>query len=218
MPTQGASLSYTEDELSVQLTKALSSLSIAEDDTIASYLEGLLKEEDIDDEEKREAITEFLSEIIPEDNPSLSRTIDEWIRNWNVLMSQKQELEQVRARQKLMELQAKESAILRQDAGNTLANSDEVKQNQLSEEEKRRREVLLRKFGYLEEEKEDDDDARMDKNMNALKVKQQEEKRRDEMKKKAEMDKQRIKEQKEKEMQLREAERKRTMKKEKRRM
>lgn len=210
---------FTEEDLSSQLTTALSSLSIAEDDTITSYLEGLLKEEDIDDEEKREAITEFLSEIIPHDDSSLAETIDKWINNWNTFMKQKQKQEEERVRQKFLELQRKESEILQKDIGkeDSAQDHEAMKKKALSDEEKRRREVLMQKFGY-EEEAEDNANNLGGENTNALKVKQQEDKRRDEMKKKSEIEKQRIKEQQERELKAREAERKRTQKQEKRRM
>ncbi|CAO3683852.1 unnamed protein product [Umbelopsis ramanniana] len=210
------------------------------DNEISEYVAGIVSEEFLEEFEKREALTEFLSESTDKPTDDL---VDSFFIRWNEDQEKEKlaaEAAKAEAASKAKEREKKslaagiESAIV--DGKEPLTMSRRMAPKQLTKEEKAQRERLMREYGYdLDEvvegangeteilykdrsKKPTGDDPLLMKNQNASKIKEEEQRRREKMKQDSEREKERILQQQEKQKLDREKEKRRTMKKEKRRM
>ncbi|KAI8374859.1 hypothetical protein BD560DRAFT_393445 [Blakeslea trispora] len=137
-----------------QVVDQLANIELKDQD-IAEYITGILTDNSMEDDEKHEVMTEFLSEATDKDTEALITTL--LTNSKTIQEDQLKEAEQKRS--KLIE-----EARLREEERRIQAEKEQEEnaslrtaQKQLTKEQKQAREHLMRQYGYVsegEEEKE----------------------------------------------------------------
>ncbi|CAM0136707.1 hypothetical protein VKS41_003516 [Umbelopsis sp. WA50703] len=211
------------------------------DEEISEYIAGIVSEEFLEESEKREALTEFLSEST---NKPTDDLIDCFLSQWHKEQEKEKEAAELAKAEAAAKAKEREKNSLAagipnssgDDGKEPLTMSRRMAPKQMTKEERARRERLMREYGYdLEDvvegangeteivykdrsKKATAEDPLLMSNRNSDIIKEQEKNRRDQMKQQSEIEKERIKQQQEKQKLDKEKEKRRTMKKEKRRM
>ncbi|KAI8978526.1 hypothetical protein BDB01DRAFT_726279 [Pilobolus umbonatus] len=143
-----------------QVTSQLASIELQDED-IAEYITGIVQEESMADEEKKEVISDFLSEAT---DKSTDTVIDKLLTEWKLMQESKQKNESDKRKKLIEEARAREEerSLKYQEE---LSSIKQTEQRQLTKEEKEARDKLVRQYGYVadgeeEEEKETDKDRR----------------------------------------------------------
>ncbi|KAI9012123.1 hypothetical protein CLU79DRAFT_770632 [Phycomyces nitens] len=236
--TMGRSKRDSLTDITDQVTIELAKLDF-EDPDISAYIASILKEESLNEEEKREAITEFIPEI---ENKPLEDVID-GIMNAPKMVSLAREKEDQEDSIKRME---EIKLIKDQEAARRIEEEKQREEEkrmaalgrkELSKEEREKRERLLQQYSYGGTEDSDDEqntgeksskdkrtvgtqDEVMVANRNAEIIKEKEALRRKQMKQESEVEKERNKmlQKKQKQDKDKDKDKKKTVKKEKKRM
>ncbi|EIE78431.1 hypothetical protein RO3G_03135 [Rhizopus delemar RA 99-880] len=137
-----------------QVTEQLAHIELRDDD-ISEYITGIVQDESIDDDEKREVITEFLAEATDKSTENL---IDTLLSEWKKLQ-EKQEKEGEEKRTKLLEEARvrEEERRLKAEQEKQEEEAKRTSQKQLSKEEKEAREKLMREYAYISEGEDDNE-------------------------------------------------------------
>ncbi|KAI8381573.1 uncharacterized protein BYT42DRAFT_567003 [Radiomyces spectabilis] len=202
-----------------QVTDQLATIELKDDD-ISEYIAGIVQEDSLEDDEKREAISEFLAETTDKPTGPVINTI---LEKWKVIQQDLEKAEADRKAKLIEEAQAREKARQAQLEQEAASRRETAKK--LTEEERQRRQRLMRQYDRDDDSETvvtNSNDALLQANLNAEKIKQQEQSRRDQMKKQSEEEKERnkmlLKKQREEKEKEREKNKKGTPKKERRRM
>ncbi|KAL1936783.1 hypothetical protein VTP01DRAFT_917 [Rhizomucor pusillus] len=218
-----------------KVTGQLESIDLKDDD-ISAYIAGIVQDESIPTDEKRETIADFLSATTEQDT---EQVISQILDDWKAFQEQKVKLEADKKAKALQDAQEREKARQaqlekeRQEA----AEARQSSAKQLTKEERAQREKLMQQYGYdLDEIRENEqgeaevvykdrsnskrsnEDSVLGANRNAEIIKQQEQQRREQMKKQVEAERERNKMLLEKQRLKEEKEKRRTQKREKRRL
>ncbi|KAJ3269955.1 hypothetical protein HK104_005004 [Borealophlyctis nickersoniae] len=212
-----------KDDLADWLTQSLATLSI-EDETFSEYIIQICDEDSIEDAEKEEIITEFLSEATDKPVATFVTSLLARTQARKHAAKEREEAERIRAIENAKE---KEQEALRKEAS---TSESAATKKTLSEEEKRARQRVLMEYGWETEDVEGGEgtggvgadkggeNPLLTKNRNAEIVKEAEQAKRT----KAQTEHQKIvarnKEMQEKQRLEKEKAKKGTVKKEKRRM
>ncbi|RCH86240.1 hypothetical protein CU098_009362, partial [Rhizopus stolonifer] len=123
------------------------------DDDISEYITGIVQDESIDDDEKREVITEFLAEATDKSTENL---IDSLLNEWKKVQKE-QEKEGEEKRSKLLEEAKVREEERRAKAEQEKLQDDAIraKQKKLTKEEKEAREKLMREYAYVADGEEE---------------------------------------------------------------
>ncbi|GAA5801341.1 hypothetical protein HPULCUR_006787 [Helicostylum pulchrum] len=221
-----------------QVTEQLATIELKDED-ISEYITGIIGDESMEEDEKREVISEFLSEATDKDTEKL---IDALLSDWKqVAKNKEKEAEEKKAKliedARLREEERRLKAEKEQEINSALRSA----QKQLSKEQKEARDKLMQQYGYVadggddEEESEPTDltprdrrrgktlpsqDPLLSANRNADMIKEKEQLRREEMKLASDKEKERNKmlQEKQKKDKTTDKEKKKTQKGERRRM
>lgn len=221
-----------------QVTEQLATIELKDED-ISEYITGIVEDESMEEEEKREVISEFLAEATDKDTATL---IDTLLKNWKkVRQSQEKEAEEKKSKlieeARAREEERKSRAEKEQEENSALRSA----QKQMTKEEKEARDKLMQQYGYVAEGGEEEEEAQpteltprdrrrgktlpvpdplLAANRNAELVKEKEQARREQMKQASDKEKERNKmlQEKQKKEKVQDKEKKKTQKGERRRM
>jgi len=141
------------DEL---IARKLATLGFAEDESQVGFIRGVIEEDMLESEDKKEAIVGILEPPEDADADKIAIGVEELLVESKQLQAEEEE------RRRLEEEERKREA----------AKSPEKKTETLSPEElARRKEELIREYGLIEEEAEKELAARLEPNLNAAAVK-----------------------------------------------
>ncbi|KAJ3129461.1 hypothetical protein HK098_001228 [Nowakowskiella sp. JEL0407] len=199
-----------------------------DDDTFADYIVGICEDEDLDVDEKTDAVSSFLSESTNKDPTEL---ISEIISKISKIKDAEREKAEQDRLVKIELAKAMEKTTLRAE----IPSESAQKKKELTKEEKKKRELLLNQYGFDGEEVVENESGeseilykgRNDKsksepiyegNQNLSIAKENERLRREILNAENAKEKQRIKEMQEKQRLDKEKEKRRTQKREKTRM
>ncbi|RIA99277.1 hypothetical protein C1645_478633 [Glomus cerebriforme] len=140
----------------VQLIKKQLSTIGLHDETFDEYIAGIISDDSLEESEKREAISEFISGAT--DTPSGS-IIDDIFNAWTEFNEEEQKIKEI---EKKHEKETGESEALQQKSGVSISTESTTSlrntKKQLSKEERKRREKLLARYSYdLDEVVENED-------------------------------------------------------------
>ncbi|KAJ3094039.1 hypothetical protein HDU97_008662 [Phlyctochytrium planicorne] len=212
----------------MDVAKLLQEAFLITDETYSQYIEQLLEDEDMGYEEKFDIIKEFLTEATTTD-------VTDFVTNLLQKADEKKKLEQEKQQAEKASIpNSLDIGIRQQETLRELTISEKAPAKQLSKEERRRRDQFLSKYAYdVDEIVEGADgeaevlykgssstptDLKIAANDNASRVREAEQQRRAKMKSEHETIQQRNKAALEKQLLDKEKEKRRTQKKEKRRM
>jgi len=210
------------------LQQQLAVLDLASDPVYIEYIEGILQDDTSSVQEKTESIIDFLSAATDKDLTEFRVTLQEWGNKISEVQQKQKE-------------EKKKAAIA--NVVQTTVNPDELRVKEdpkrLPRDEAKKRNELLARFGYTEERFDENGDILLtdeaeapkgkskkgpvdpelgiEKNVNALKIKEADQAKREQAKEQHAKKVQKDKEQREKELQQKEKAKKRTEKSEKRR-
>ncbi|CAG8557579.1 13649_t:CDS:2 [Funneliformis caledonium] len=181
------------------------------EETFGEYIAGIITDDSLEESEKREAISEFISGAT--DNPSES-IIDDIFKTWSEFEKEQQETKEAEEKLK-QEKETKEAAALQQNFENASTSIEPATislrnpKKQLTKEERKRREQLLARYSYELDEVVENEDGEaeiqykdrsaikeisedlLQANRNTEQVKQKEQFRREQMRKQHEEEKER---------------------------
>ncbi|KAI8138954.1 hypothetical protein BJV82DRAFT_673063 [Fennellomyces sp. T-0311] len=129
-----------------QVTEQLAKIQLKDED-VATYIAGIVEDESMEDEEKREVIAEFLSETTDENT---DKVIESILLAWK---ERQGNAEKARAEEKakaLEEIHEREKARQERSVKEMQENA-ELRRNhakQLTKEERAQRERLMQQYGY----------------------------------------------------------------------
>ncbi|KAI8880123.1 hypothetical protein K501DRAFT_191956 [Backusella circina FSU 941] len=131
-----------------QVTEQLATLELQDED-ISEYITGIIQDESIEEEEKREVITEFLAETTDKSTDAL---IDKLLKDWKALQQDQLNQEKEQKEKKLQ--QAKEQEKIRQEKAEQEQQqllAERNAQKEKSTEEKKARDKLLEQYSYVQD-------------------------------------------------------------------
>ncbi|KAJ1642888.1 hypothetical protein LPJ64_005298 [Coemansia asiatica] len=219
--------------MSQYLAQELGQLGV-DDEAILEYCEGLLKDDSMDDEEKVEAITGYLEAVIP--NQDFSAAVSKALDKLSDEKKKQQAEDQRTAQIALSQALEKEKEELKRDAqlAQQHLQHQQKPNRQLTAEERKQREKLIAAYDYhgveiveradgeaeimIKEQTKDGNDAGLQKNNNAQIIAEKERAARESSRNAHQKKVEREKELLELDRLRKEKEKRRTMKKEKRRM
>ncbi|KAI8988602.1 hypothetical protein BDF20DRAFT_833436 [Mycotypha africana] len=137
-----------------QVVKQLASIELKDDD-IAEYIAGIVEDASMEEEEKRDVITEFLSEATDKDTTNFVSAI---LNDWKKAQEEREkEADERKAKliadAKVREEERRLKAEKEQEENRQLRNA----QKELSKEQKEAREKLMQQYGYVTEGGDDED-------------------------------------------------------------
>ncbi|KAL0139880.1 hypothetical protein V8B55DRAFT_1502157 [Mucor lusitanicus] len=222
-----------------KVTEQLALIELKDDD-IAEYITGIIEDESMEEDEKREVISEFLSEATDKDTENL---INHLLKDWKQVHENQQKEAEEKKSKLIQDAKAREEERrIRAEKEQEENVSLRTAQKQLTKEQKEARDKLMQQYGYVADGSDDESkkeepteltprDRRRGKtlpvadpllaaNRNADIVKEKEQARREELKKAADKEKERNRmlQSKQKKDKEQDKEKKKTQKGERRRM
>ncbi|KAI7892482.1 uncharacterized protein EV154DRAFT_418603 [Mucor mucedo] len=138
-----------------QVTDQLATIDLKDED-ISEYITGIIGDDSMEEDEKREVISEFLSEATDKDTEKL---IDTLLSDWKkVQKDQVKEAEEKRAKiieeARVREEERRLKAEKEQEVNSVLRSA----QKQMSKEQKEARDKLMQQYGYVADGGDDDEE------------------------------------------------------------
>ncbi|KAI9478406.1 MAG: hypothetical protein EXX96DRAFT_482899 [Benjaminiella poitrasii] len=137
-----------------QVTEQLSTIDLKDDD-ISEYISGIIEDGSMEEDEKREVISEFLSEATDKNTENVITTL---LSNWKKVQENKSKEEEEK------KLKLIEEARVREEERRLKAEKEQEEnlslrtaQKQLTKEEKAAREKLMAQYGYVAEGDENEE-------------------------------------------------------------
>ncbi|KAI8647429.1 hypothetical protein BD408DRAFT_408543 [Parasitella parasitica] len=137
-----------------KVTEQLALIELKDDD-ISEYITGIVEDVSMDEDEKREVISEFLSEATDKDTNNL---IDHLLKDWKQAYQDQQKEAEEKKSKLIQDAKAREEerriqAEKEQEENVALRTT----QKQISKEQKEARDKLMQQYGYVADGNDDDD-------------------------------------------------------------
>ncbi|KAI7906113.1 uncharacterized protein BX663DRAFT_581397 [Cokeromyces recurvatus] len=137
-----------------QVTEQLAIIDLKDDD-ISEYITGIIEDASMEETEKREVISEFLSEATDKNTENLITIL---LSDWKKVQEKKTKEEEEKKSKLIEEARAREEERrLKAEKEQEENVSLRIAQKQLTKEEKLEREKLMAQYGYVAEGDEDDE-------------------------------------------------------------
>ncbi|KAF1803069.1 hypothetical protein FB192DRAFT_1366268 [Mucor lusitanicus] len=136
-----------------KVTEQLALIELKDDD-IAEYITGIIEDESMEEDEKREVISEFLSEATDKDTENL---INHLLKDWKQVHENQQKEAEEKKSKLIQDAKAREEERrIRAEKEQEENVSLRTAQKQLTKEQKEARDKLMQQYGYVADGSDDE--------------------------------------------------------------